>query len=147
MNLQDCNLHPFRLPAHSGFLVLKFTQKVFLVYLKTFLMPLFDEGISKICKTINYQNGFLRAHAVLHCRQLKKSSWYFNFLNIFAIFWSIRHEKRLSKIGNTFVVFKHSRNIPCLGYCALFSLFAICTLYIHIINLVEAYQRCWLSRK
>ena len=84
---------------------------------------LLDKGTAKICKKFNSHDGFLRADqekekvaarlagmAVLSCRQLKKPPWDFNFLHIFAIPSSSRHEKRCQMVERLFVVFHHSRN-------------------------------------
>ena len=53
---------------------------------------------------------------VLSCRLIKKPPWDFNFLHIFLIPSSSRHEKHCQMVERLFVVFHHSRNIPWLLY-------------------------------
>ena len=88
---------------------------------------LLDQGISKIWKKLNSHGGFLRAGqkyaarwaelAVLFCGWLKKPSWEFKFLHIFGIPSSSRHEKCCQMLEILFVLFHHSRNIPCICTC------------------------------
>ena len=55
---------------------------------------------------------------------LKKPSWELNFLHIFAVPLSSRHQKRCQILERLFVVFHHSRNIVCM--VLLSNLYTVC---------------------
>ena len=102
--------------------VVKYNKKSFPIWQR--LSCQLDEGIAKMCKNWNLTVAFWATCKIgqpiqpiwqqffaLPWSALKKQSWELNFLHIFAVPLSSRHEKCCQILERLFVVFHHSRNI------------------------------------
>ena len=89
---------------------------------------LLDEGIPKIWKKLNSHDGFLSYLLIgqpiqpiwqhifaLLWSALKKPPWEFNFVHIFGIPSSSRHEKCCQMLQTLFWLFQCSKNPRCEG--------------------------------
>ena len=101
--------------------VVKYNKKSF-HHLTTFFMPKhLMRGLQKYARNWNLTMAFWATCKIgqpIHpiwqqFFALKKQSWELNFLHIFAVPLSSRHEKCCQILERLFVVFHHYRNILC----------------------------------